>query len=104
MRWLDTLRRWWLSDRIRASPRDGKLLRIPVGACVRIGDTVARVTGRTIGENGAGACEVTYVCRSATADFRLCVSLDREMPAIRLRMGQPIRTCDVSVREIETFG
>ena len=104
MRWLDTLRRWWFSDRIRASPRDGKLLRIPVGACVRIGDTVARVTGQTIDENGAGAREVTYACRSGTADFQLCVSLDSEIPAIRLRIGQPIRTCDVPAQEIETFG
>lgn len=104
MRWLDVLRRWMWSDRIRASPREGKLLRLPVGACVRIGGTVAEVAARTVVEGDAGAREVCYACRSATGDFQLYVLLDSAMPTVRLRMGQHNPACDVLAHEIETFG
>ena len=102
--WLEAVRRWALSDRIRASPREDKLLRLPVGACVRIGDTVAQVTARIPGDSASDGCEVAYTCRSAAAEFHLCVSLRSEAPIVRVRVRQDGWTREVAVHEVETFG
>src|SRR5689334_9602818 len=101
MRWLEALRAWAMSDRIRASPRDGKLLRLPVGACVRIGDTVTRVTGRTVVVGGGeDRAEITYRCQSAIDDFEMLVALSSTTPpALRVRIVRNARMCDVSVQE-----
>ncbi len=40
------LRLWAFGDRIRASPREGKLLRLDVGTCIRIGGKPYEITRR----------------------------------------------------------
>jgi hypothetical protein len=87
-------------------PREGKLLRLPVGSCVRIGETVARVTDRaTADRGGRHGCGVIYTCQSATDEFQILVSLGSETPPVpSVRIGHDARTRDVAVHEIETFG
>ena len=105
MSWQELLRRWALSDRVRASPREGKLLRLRVGACVRVGETLARVTRRVTECSGSGGSELTYTCSSAAGDLHLCVSLPAsDTPLVRVRIREDGRTRDVSVHDIETFG
>jgi hypothetical protein len=75
-RWLNRLRLWARSDRIRASPREGRLLRLRPGACVRVGDAcAARVIAREVREcpGDGAAAEVRYTCQTATSEFHLHV-------------------------------
>ena len=51
---LHLARSWWRSDRPRASPREGRLLRITPPCLVRVGDTIVELTSRTVGETAAG--------------------------------------------------
>ena len=55
---------WWQADRIRPSPREGRLLRIEPEACLRIGATMYQVKRRTEGRSTAGP-HLTYECESA---------------------------------------
>lgn len=108
MWWAEALWRWAWSDRIRTSPRDGKLLRLPVGACVRVRDTVARVTGRTLyegsGAGGSGTCELDYTCRTAADEFRLCVRPASAGSGVRVWVRRDGRAHEVAVHDVEAFG
>jgi hypothetical protein len=83
MWWLHVIRQWALADRVRTSAKDGKLLRLRVGACVRVGGVPGQVTARAVDDQpksqdvdraDAGApANVEYTCRTATGSFRLRV-------------------------------
>lgn len=53
---------WWRVDRLRISPREGRLLRISPPAILRIGSRLLEVVSRNVGENAAGPF-VAYECR-----------------------------------------
>lgn len=55
------MRSWWLHDRIRVSPLEGKLLRVQVGDLVQVGQTQAEVVERTVIDNGEG-CTLSLAC------------------------------------------
>ena len=55
--------RWWQADRPRASPREGRLLRIQPAAILRIGNHMTEVLSRTAGEDESGPY-VIYHCQS----------------------------------------
>ena len=57
--------RWWQADRPRVSPREGRLLRIQPAAILRIGNHMAEVLRRTVGEDASGPY-VIYHCQSGT--------------------------------------
>src|SRR3954470_8214278 len=80
MLWLHVLRRWASADRIRRSPAEGKLLRLRVGACLRVRGLAARVTERVVRDEptdqnvdggSSGLAAVEYVCVTVTGGFRL---------------------------------
>lgn len=58
-------RSWWRCDRPRASPREGRLLRLTPPCLLRVGDTLVELTSRTVGETAAGPYLV-YRGRSPT--------------------------------------
>jgi hypothetical protein len=64
---------WWKIDRIRASPREGRLLRIEPPCVVVIDDQPAEVVARTLGRaaDESGTIQVDYDCRSAQGACRL---------------------------------
>lgn len=107
--WRDGLRRWAIGDRVRASPREGRLLRVAVGACVRIGDTAAEVRARVVHDGPAdawtdgGAAAVTYVCRGSAGDLRLtaCRRPDGQVELWLAGAGGPAR---LGEDEVEVYG
>ena len=62
---LALVRSWWRCDRVRVSPREGRLLRLKPPCLVRVGDTIIDVTSRTVGETAAG-CYLLYRGHSST--------------------------------------
>jgi adenylate kinase len=69
---------WWKIDRVRISPREGRLLRLKPPCVVVVEDRPAEVLARTLGRNSAttiaGAEEsisVVYDCRSVAGAYRL---------------------------------
>jgi hypothetical protein len=67
------VRQWWQVDRIRVSPRQGRLLRIEPPAIIRVDAMIAQVLSRSTGCNGAGPY-VAYECRTerGRAQLRIC--------------------------------
>ena len=106
--WLRQLRAWAFGDRVRASPREGRLLRIPVGGCVRVAGTVAQVVSREPidsgeGTGGSGEPGVTYTCRGVAGDLRLAATL---VPsgAVRVWLLGPAPPRPLREDEVEVFG
>jgi hypothetical protein len=58
---LRLLQWWWIADRIRISPREGRLLRLNPGSFLLIAGEPARILER----NAEQGC-VRYVCSTAT--------------------------------------
>jgi hypothetical protein len=65
------LQLWVFGDRIRASPREGKLLRLHVGACVRVDGRSYKVTRR---EHVRDRRSVIYCCRGVDEELELTVA------------------------------
>ena len=77
MSFLRRLACWATGDRVRTSPRDGRLLRLPVGACVQVGETVAQVIARElVAGTGRSAPEVRYTCQSVDSTLHLTAVLN----------------------------
>ena len=104
--WLRHLRTWARSDRIRASPLDGKLLRLRPGACVRVDGVDACVVARHVAASPdrVPVAEVMYICQTATTSFDL-----RVRPAAdgTLDVGLALRggaTRQLAPNDVEVFG
>jgi hypothetical protein len=69
---------WWTVDRIRASPREGALLRMPVGTVIRI-----------VGESWV--IEKRWICDGATG------------PLVRYECGNGVTTATLEVRAASQF-
>ena len=62
---------WWSRDRIRSSPRQGRLLGLGPGAILVLAGEPARVLERRVDEAG-----VVYVCTTAVGDREVLVRRD----------------------------
>lgn len=71
---LEFLRAWWRVDRIRASPRDGRLLRLHPPCFVLIGDRSFEIGRRVVGQDADGPF-VVYDGRDANGPAKLLVRL-----------------------------
>jgi len=84
MRWplwralLRLLHCWWHKDRVRVSPREGRLLRLQPACLVRINDLLFEVVSRHVQPSSEGPT-VIYDCSGSEGDGRLVVRLDREI-------------------------
>src|SRR5215475_6028072 len=98
------IRSWWRADRLRISPREGRLLRISPPAIVRIGSQLFEVVSRTTGEGPAGPY-VTYRCSSGDRSCNLLVELagTSSIAAISLTRDneEPVQ---IAEDDIEVFG
>ena len=65
---------WWMRDRIRASPAEGRLLRIRSGDLLTVGGIDVEVLDRSITEGSTGPC-VRLMCRvdARTAELHLTI-------------------------------
>lgn len=68
---------WWKIDRVRISPREGRLLRLTPPCVVVVEDQPAEVLARMLGRtsattsDGGDSISVVYECRSPRGDCRL---------------------------------
>lgn len=105
------LKLWAPGDRIRVSPREGKLLRLRAGACLRIGGKPFKVLRRV---ECAADSSVTYTCRGVDGDCEITVPQStRHAPgAVRIVFDPPVperprhaeRACYYDAADIEIFG
>lgn len=73
-------RAWWRQDRIRSSPREGKLLRLAPGAILCIAGRTIEVESRDVIETGQGSI-LRYRCRDTDICPELWITL-RPVPLI----------------------
>ncbi len=64
---------WWRMDRIRISPRAGRLLRLHPPCIVYMEDRPVEIVTRTVSRTSVGPC-VYYGCRTADGSAQLCVA------------------------------
>ena len=77
---------WWRCDRIRASPREGRLLRLVPPCFLRIAGESAEVVSRHVTNAGDGQL-ITHRCQGAAGDFELAIRLTAGGPEVRMRRG-----------------
>src|SRR5204863_3725547 len=92
---------WWArGDRIRVSPRDGRLLRLTRGCYVRVAGKPAKVMSRQIARCAEGLF-VAYDCESAAGPFQLTVRHDDAAGAmLRVRSAGVDRAVDEADVEV----
>lgn len=69
----ELVRDWWRVDRVRASPREGRLMRLRPPCIIRVGGQVVEVLRRSVGQTSAGSY-VTYDCDNGAGPCRLRVT------------------------------
>lgn len=72
------IRAWWHADRVRVSPREGRLLRLQPPCIVRIGREYAQVSRRCNGQTDAGPY-VRYDCTVDNRHASLLVELNPDL-------------------------
>jgi hypothetical protein len=94
--------RWWLADRPRASPREGRLLRIQPAAILRIGNHMTEVLRRAVGEDESGPY-VIYHCQSGNQASELYLKPLGSQGHCTLRWTQGDLVRELTEDEIEVF-
>jgi hypothetical protein len=103
MSWLSRLRLWAAGDRIRISPREGRLLRVPVGACIRAGGCLGRVTRREVRCSDGRVTIVAYTCQGVAEEFQLRASLTSDVLRLQLMTAtMPSRVLDAD--DVHVYG
>lgn len=72
-RLIGLIRDWWRIDRVRISPREGRLLRLQPGDLLRLEGMTVTVTDRVVDPD---VCGVHYRCEGAGFTGELRVGLD----------------------------
>jgi hypothetical protein len=67
---VDLARSWWQADRVRASPSEGRLLRLAVGSVLRVRGEPSLVAKRCVGHTACGPY-VLYECEGIAGRSRL---------------------------------
>ena len=99
---LDCLRAWWRVDRIRASPRDGSLLRLSPPCLVVIGGQSFEIAHRIVGQDVAGPF-VDYDLRGEDGSARLLVRLTIETSQSVIRWIGPDGEWPLDETEVAVF-
>lgn len=85
-----TLCDWWAHDRVRASPREGALLRLTPGSCLVIGGQSAVITARQAVETDGGM-RLLYTCDVGVGSGVLGVGpVNVDLPLAVEWEGQPL--------------
>lgn len=92
-------RAWWQKDRIRSSPREGKLLRLAPGAILSIAGKTIEVETRDVIETSEGSI-LRFRCRDADTHSDLWVKV-QAVPIIAWSCGGEER--DLSVEDVEVW-
>ncbi len=100
---LDCIRSWWRVDRIRASPTEGRLLRLHPPCFVVIGGRSFEIAHRVVGQDSEGPF-VDYNVSSPDGPGRLLVRLIVQTSQTVIRWIGPdgersLEPCEVGVFE-----
>ena len=96
------VRSWWVVDRIRVSPREGRLLRLGCGTLLRIRDEWFEIESRTV-TAGPGTLWVTYECTTPGRRTRLRVRADASRHASSALWYDRNETGEIDVTTVEVF-
>ena len=96
---LSLFQAWWRRDRIRSSPREGKLLRLAPGAILCIAGKAVEVEMRDVIETADGSV-LRYRCRDTDSYPELWITL-RPAPLIVWSCGDD--AVDLAVEDIEVW-
>lgn len=99
---VELVRSWWRGDRVRASPREGRLLRIAPGSLIRVGSTLATVCRRCVGQTAKGPY-VLYCCEGDTGPCQLWVTPLASTYRPRVRWVEFGRENVLTEDEVEVF-
>jgi len=98
----ELVRSWWRVDRIRVSPREGRLMRLTPDSWLEYEGEMWRVESRSVGTGPAGDF-VTYRCSSEGRTGVLSVSPSADgRELIRWEISQ--RVVDATPDEFEVWG
>ena len=98
---LELVREWWRVDRVRASPFEGRLLRLSPGAIVCVGGKNYQVTGRAVIE-AEDETIVRYHCVGVCENGRLLVRLNRRGSHSLEWIGET-SILDITEHDVEVF-
>jgi hypothetical protein len=94
------VRSWYMHDRIRASPVEGRLLRVQPGDLLTVGSRDVIVVDRSVAEGPAGLC-VRLICRTETGigELHLTMADLETLHLIWIEAGHrcPMAAVDVQV-------
>jgi len=99
---VELIRSWWVADRIRAGPRDGRLLRLCPGHALVVQGRPAVVLRRRVVSTAAGP-HVAYECDSAVGPCELIVRLVPGTSAVTLTWSEGASEVSVSEPEVEAY-
>ncbi len=102
-RWVRLLRSWWQADRVRISPREGRLLRLEPPCIVRIGGRYAQVLHRRTGQTPEGPY-VCYECEVDDQPAQLWVEPVGQAYMQRVRWSLAGVDASLLAEEVEVFG
>jgi hypothetical protein len=96
------MRAWWRVDRIRVSPVQGELLRVPVAAALRIEGHSWTVDARWVGDGATGPF-VRYQCghEQRTAWLEVCPA--PPLGTGRIRWTERTESRELQAAEIEVY-
>lgn len=100
---LDLTVAWWRIDRVRVSPHEGELLRLPAASLVMISGRPVEVLRRQEGPAG-GIRGVAYECRTEAGPACLDVRLHENSGQLEIRWTESGRTATLWEHQIEVFG
>lgn len=96
------LRSWWMSDRIRISPRAGELLRLRIGDLVEIAGDDWEIVSRTVRDTLAGA-ELHLECQHAEVTGRLRCAVTEQGTLEKLEWSASGRQRRLLAEEIQVW-
>jgi hypothetical protein len=98
----ELLRSWWRIDRIRASPQDGRLLRLGPLCILFIRGCAFQVQRRAVVESETGPC-VNYDCAGESSAGQLWVTASRNHSAPQVCWVQGGEREDLSPSDVQVF-
>src|SRR5579871_3116549 len=97
------LRSWWEVDRIRVSPRAGRLLRIHPPCLISIDERMIEVVSRSVSQGPSGP-SVGYQCRTPEGPAELRVSLPSSIAAPEVEWIEWGRRLFLSEDDVQVWG
>jgi len=94
---------WWLVDRIRVSPREGKMLQLPCGTLLKIDEQWYEIDGRTV-TSGPFGVQLIYECSGGEQRASLVVTPTASgRTGVVLRVEGHTQELSLDARAIEVF-